>query len=98
MDFNTIKINGDQHGVIVQHVHFKLLAAAIIVAALLFCATLCLLYYWRPDHFEFYVTRSTGVIHNRSCIYFGKTRGYYTNQPEGRDCKRCGGRAVRRDR
>ncbi len=94
MDFNTIKINGDQHGVIVQHIHFKLLAAAILVAALLVCATLAVLYYWQPTHFEFYVTRSTGVIHNRTCIYYGKTRGYYTNQPQGRDCKRCGGRAA----
>ena len=69
-----------------------------LFAALLLCATLCVLYYWRPAQAEFYVTRSTGVIHNRTCIYFGKTRGYYTNHPEGRDCRRCGGREGLRER
>lgn len=35
----------------------------------------------------------SSILHNRSCAYFGKAKGFYTFRPKDqRDCKVCGGR------
>jgi len=41
---------------------------------------------------KYWVNRPSGVIHNRTCRWYGNTKnGYYTNECKGRSCKICGG-------
>lgn len=41
---------------------------------------------------EKYWVTSSGKTHNKSCRYYGNTkRGYYTKNPTGNNCKKCGG-------
>lgn len=39
----------------------------------------------------FWVTLSSGKVHNTSCKNFKNTKGYLTDNPSGPDCKICGG-------
>ena len=66
-----------------------LLAAAIAVSS--FGATMDALSTAASDG-QYWLNTRTGVLHNKSCRYYGGTsNGYYTDKPEGRDCKICGG-------
>lgn len=41
---------------------------------------------------KYWVNSNSNVRHNKSCRYYGTTNnGYYTDKPEGRGCKICGG-------
>jgi LAS superfamily LD-carboxypeptidase LdcB len=41
---------------------------------------------------KYWVNSSSGVIHNRTCRWYGNTKnGYYTDECKGRSCKICGG-------
>ena len=41
---------------------------------------------------SYWVTYSSGKIHNQSCRYYQSSNGYLTTSPQGTDCKICGGR------
>ena len=40
---------------------------------------------------RYWVTRSSGKVHNASCKNFKNTNGYLTENPSGPNCKICGG-------
>lgn len=41
---------------------------------------------------KYWVNSSSGVIHNRTCKWYGNTKnGYYTDDCIGKSCKICGG-------
>lgn len=43
----------------------------------------------------YWVTKSSGKIHNISCRYYANSKGYSTDDPHGTNCSLCGGK--RRD-
>jgi micrococcal nuclease len=46
----------------------------------------------QPTEEKYWLNTSSGVLHNSSCRWYGKTKeGYYTTEPLGRDCSICGG-------
>jgi len=46
----------------------------------------------QPTGEEYWLNTSSGVLHNSSCRWYGKTKeGHYTREPLGRDCSICGG-------
>ena len=50
-------------------------------------------YVYLPSYASYYVTRNSSVLHNRACVFFGNTKGFYTNKTNGwKNCKVCGGR------
>ena len=39
----------------------------------------------------YWVTKSSGKVHNKTCRYFGVSKGYTTKKPTGPNCRVCGG-------
>lgn len=40
----------------------------------------------------FWVTKSSGKVHNKSCRYYRNSNGFESNKPTGTNCKLCGGK------
>ena len=45
----------------------------------------------RPEETKYWVTNSSGKVHNSSCRWYGKSKGRIETKPSGKDCKICGG-------
>lgn len=40
---------------------------------------------------KYWVTNSSGKVHNSSCKWYGTSKGHYETKPTGPNCKICGG-------
>lgn len=40
---------------------------------------------------RYWITKSSGKTHNRSCRYYKNSKGHGSDTPSGNDCKICGG-------
>lgn len=45
----------------------------------------------RSEETKYWVTNSSGKVHNASCRWYGKSKGRFETQPTGPNCKICGG-------
>lgn len=105
MNFNTIRVAGDVRQPIIQNVHFKwlalallVLAGALIVSVVLFC---CLprrqarpeeILRKLPQKPAYFVSRDQ-ILHNLNCkIDFSAQNGFFTDRSgHYRNCSSCGG-------
>lgn len=45
----------------------------------------------QSEEIKYWVTNSSGKVHNASCRWYGKSKGRFETKPTGSNCKICGG-------
>lgn len=45
----------------------------------------------QTDEVKYWVTNSSGKVHNSSCRWYGTSKGHFEAKPTGSNCKICGG-------
>lgn len=71
----------------------KWLIGCVVIVTFSVLTYLLYFYAYLPAYAPYYVAERSSILHNRSCAYFGKAKGFYTFRPKDqRDCKVCGGR------
>ncbi len=70
----------------------KKVIGGVVAAATLAAVMYAGWWLWENYPRDYWVTKSSGVVHNYHCQHYAKSNGYMSSDPVGPDCKKCGGR------